>query len=95
MASEFDRQALTLREHALSIAEETFINASDASQKLMRIKQPHEFAQVQSEFMSRQAEIVADQVRESGQTMMKYSDELANSGIARIGEATRKTSKAA
>jgi len=72
-----DRQAAAICEHSMSLAEETLSNTFDFAHKLMRMKEPQEFAQIQSEFVSRQAQLLGDQTSELGQTIMQGVQEAA------------------
>jgi len=50
-----DQQATVICEHSMSFAEETLSNTFDFAHKLLRMREPQEFAQIQGEFVSRQA----------------------------------------
>jgi hypothetical protein len=50
-----DQQTAAICEHSILFAEETLSNAFDFAHKLVRMKEPQEFAQIQTEFASRQA----------------------------------------
>src|SRR5947209_5414696 len=63
-----DHQASVVRERSLLLAEETLSNTFDFAQKLVRIREPQELAQLQSEFVSRQAQVLGDQTKELGQS---------------------------
>src|SRR5262249_42096152 len=65
-----DQQTAAICEHAVSFAEETLSNTFDFAHKLVRMKEPQEFAQIQSEFVSRQAQLLGDQTKELGQRIM-------------------------
>src|SRR5262249_22076501 len=56
-----DQQAAVICEHSMSFAEETLSNAFDFAHKLLRMREPQEFAQIQGEFVSRQAQLLGDQ----------------------------------
>jgi hypothetical protein len=89
-----DHQASVIRERSLFLAEETLSNAFDFAQKLVRMKEPQELAQLQSEFVSRQAQVLADQTKEFGQTLMQGNSEMAKT-TERTAETMRKLSEAA
>src|ERR1700751_3277436 len=50
-----DQQTTAICEHSLSLAEETLSNTFDFANRLVHMKDPQEFAQIQTEFLSRQA----------------------------------------
>jgi hypothetical protein len=62
-----DQQAAVICEHSMSFTEETLSNAFDFAHKLLRMREPQEFAQIQGEFVSRQAQLLGDQTKELGQ----------------------------
>jgi hypothetical protein len=90
-----DRQAAAICEHSMSLAEETLSNTFDFAHKLMRMKEPQEFAQIQSEFVSRQAQLLGDQTSELGQTIMQGVQEAAKATREAATEPSRKRSEAA
>jgi len=57
----------------------------------MRVKEPQELAQIQSDFVSRQAQLVGDQTKELGQRMMQGVAKATQEGTAE----SRKRSEAA
>lgn len=73
-----DHQASVIRGHSMRLVEETLSNTLDFAQKLVRIKEPQELARLQSEFVSRQAQVFGDQTKELGQSIMQGANELAN-----------------
>jgi len=89
-----DEQASAIRERSMFLAEETFANTFDFVQKLLRIKEPQELPQIQSEFVSRQAQILGDQTKELGQSIMRGANEMAKTTLAGT-EQSRKRSEAA
>jgi hypothetical protein len=94
-ADGIDHQACALRERSLSLAEETLSNSFDFAQKLMRMKEPHELAQLQSEFVSRQAQMLGDHTKELGQSIMQGVNDVAKTTIEGTAESSRRRSEAA
>jgi hypothetical protein len=94
-ADGIDQQASAVRECSLSLAEETLSNTFDFAQKLMRMKEPHELARLQSEFVSRQAQTLGDQTKELGQSIMQGASEVAKTTIEGAAESSRRRSEAA
>ena len=90
-----DKQTAVICEHSMSVAEEMFSNTFDFAQKLMRMKEPQELAQIQSEFVSRQAQLLGDQTKELGQRIMQGAHDAAKMAREAAVEPTRKRSEAA
>jgi hypothetical protein len=90
-----DKQTAVICEHSMSVAEEMFSNTFDFAQKLMRMKEPQELAQIQSEFVSRQAQLLGDQPKELGQRIMQGAHDAAKMAREAAVEPTRKRSEAA
>ena len=67
MAEEFDNQTSATREHSSSLIETTLSNTFDFGHKLARLRGPQELVELQSEFVSRQSQAIADQTKELGQ----------------------------
>jgi len=90
----FDQQTSVIVGRSMLAAEETLSNTFDFLHKLVRMKDPQELAQLQSEFVSRQAQVLADQTKEFGQTLMQSASEMAKT-TERTAETIRKRSEAA
>ena|SRR6266545_1756396 len=71
------RQTSDFGKRSMSLAEETLSNAFDFAHKLVRVKDPQEVAQLHSDFISRQAHVLADEAGEAGKTMMRSANEVA------------------
>ena len=67
MAEEFDNQTSATREHSTSLIETTLSNTFDFGHKLARLRGPQELVELQSEFVSRQSQAIADQTKELAQ----------------------------
>ncbi len=91
MAADFGKQASAICEHSMSLAEKTVSNTLDCGFKMARLREPQEIMQVQTDFLSRQAQAFADQAKELNERFVKGAEELANT----FGESTRRPSKAA
>jgi hypothetical protein len=90
-----DQQTAAICEHSMTFAEETLSNTFDFGHKLMHMKEPQELAQIQSEFVSRQAQLLGDQTKELGQRIMQGAHEAAKTVREAAAEPTRKRSEAA
>jgi Phasin protein len=55
-----DQQSSAISEHSIAVAEQALSNAFDFSHKVLRIKDPQQLAQIQSEFISRQAQVLGN-----------------------------------
>ena|SRR5262249_44230558 len=87
-----DQQAAAICENSFSVAEETLSNMFDFANRLVRMKEPQEFAQMQSEFISRQARLLEDHTKELRQSIMQGAREVTHSALDRTA---RKRSEAA
>jgi hypothetical protein len=89
---DLDQQTAAICEHAVSFAEETLSNTFDFAHKLLRMKEPQEFAQIHSEFVSRQAQLVGDQAKELGQRMIQGAQNAAQHAVRSTHEAAAESS---
>jgi hypothetical protein len=89
-----DQQSSAICDHSMAVAEETLSNAFEFAHKVIRVKEPQELAQIQSDFVSRQAQLIGDQTKELGQRMMQGVQEVAKATQEGTAE-SRKRSEAA
>jgi hypothetical protein len=80
-----DRQSSAICEHSIAAAEQTLSNAFDFAHKVIGIKEPQELVQIQSDFVSRQAQVLVEQTKELGQRMMEVVQEIEKA--AEVGTA--------
>ncbi|SRR6266446_5064180 len=85
-ASGVDQQAAFIRDSML-FADETLENTFDFAHKLVRMKEPQEFARIQTEFVSRQAR--------SGQRIMQDVNDVAKTTLEGAAASSRRRSEAA
>ena len=71
-----DRQSSAICEHSIAAVEQTLSNAFDFAHKVIRIKEPQELVQIQSDFVSRQAQMLGEQTKELRQRMMEEVQEI-------------------
>jgi hypothetical protein len=71
MIGELDDQGSAFREHSMSLAEETIANTFECDFKLLRLREPQELAQIQTDFLSRQTPAIADQTKEFNEFFVK------------------------
>jgi hypothetical protein len=74
--SSVDQQAAFIRDSML-FAEETLENTFDFAHKLVRMKEPQELPQIQTEFIKRQARLLAG----SGERIMQGVDDAAKTAL--------------
>ena len=84
-----DQQAAFIRDSML-FAEETLENTFDFAHKLVRMKEPQEFARIQTEFFGRQAQVLAG----SGQRIMQDVNDVAKT-TGGAAESSRRRAEAA
>jgi hypothetical protein len=70
-AEGINQQAAELRERSVSLATEVLTNTFDFVHRAVRVKKPQEVFELQSEFLSRQAQALADQAKELSQIMLQ------------------------
>ena len=87
MAKDFESQSSAIREHTTALAEKALSNSVDFGQKCLRAKEPDELVQLQTEFMSQQAQMFAEQTRELGQQIQSATQTSYNT----VADAARKT----
>jgi hypothetical protein len=91
VVDDFGNQASAICENSLSLAEETMSNTFDCGFRMLRVREPQEFVQVQTGFVSRQAQLIADRTKELNEKWTKSAEHLANT----VAESARTKSKAA
>jgi hypothetical protein len=84
-----DRQTNDMNKRSMLVAEETLSNAFDFAHKLVAVRDPQQLATLQSEFVGRQAEIFAEQMKVLGQHALQSGNEMADATM-RAAERTRK-----
>src|SRR3977135_4526367 len=90
-----DQQAREIRERSMSLAAETLSNMFDWAQNIVQPREPKELLQRQSEFISRQAQAVAEQSKELGQSIVQGAKEVGRTTSQGIADASRRGSEAA
>ena len=88
-----DQQTSVILGRSMLAAEE-MSNTFDFLHKLVRMKDPQQLAQLHNEFVSRQAQVLGDQAKEFGQTLMQ-GVQGASEITKRTAETIRKRSEAA
>jgi hypothetical protein len=88
-------QGSAMRERFAAAAEENISNVFECLHKLARVKDPRELVHIQSEFVSRQAQVLGDQTKEFGHTIMKSASEVTKTTLERPEEKVRSRPDAA
>ena len=89
-ASGVDKQAPFIRD-SIMFAEETLENTFDFAHKLVRMKEPQELARIQTEFVGRQAQVLAG----SGQRILQDVNDVAKTTLEGAAESSRRRFEAA
>jgi hypothetical protein len=89
-----DRQTCAICEHSIAAAEQTLENAFDFAHKVVRIKEPQELVQLQSDFISRQSQVLGDQAKELRRRMMEGVQETQAATDAGMSETQRRSEAA-
>ena len=94
-ADGFTQQANAIRERSLAVAEEAMGNAAEFGNRIVRLRDPLEWAEVQSEFLSRQAQTLAEGNRKLGEALIQQSNELTDATLNQARDNMRKRAEAA
>jgi Phasin protein len=94
-AEAFGQQASVIREHSAALAQEAMGNAAEFGNRIVRIKDPLEWAEVQSDFLSKQAQLFAEGQRKLGEELIQESNDMAKNALHQTRDMGRKRSKAA
>jgi hypothetical protein len=86
-----DQQSSAICEHSIAVAEQTLSNAFDFSHKVLRMKDPLELAQIQSEFLSGNLRRFGDHTREFGQRMRQGAHDIAEATQEGMAESRRRS----
>ena len=89
-ASGVDQQAAFISDSIL-FAEETLENTFDFAHQLVRMKEPQELPGIQTEFVNRQAQVLAG----PGQRIMQDVNDVAKTALEGAAESSRRQSEAA
>jgi hypothetical protein len=87
MAKDFESQSSAFREHTTALTEKALSNSVDFGQKCLRAKEPNELVRLQTEFMSQQAQIFAEETRELGRQIQSATQASYDT----LADAARKT----
>jgi phasin family protein len=94
-ADSFDQQASEVRHRSMTLATEALSNAFDFAQKASQAKDPQHLVQLQSEFISHQAQAVAEQSKLLGDSISRGANEIGKMTAQRVAEVSRRAPHAA
>ena len=89
-ADAFGHQASSIREHSAALFEQSMGNAAELGNRLARSKDPLQWAEAQSAFLSKQAQAMASGAQSLGEALINSSNEVASVGLQRVRETSRK-----
>ena len=95
VADSFGYQASSIREHSAALVEQSMENVAEFGSKLARTRHPLEWAEVQSEFLSKQAQVIASGVQGLGEALVNGSNDVANAGLHQLRDSSRRGRRAA
>lgn len=90
MAKDFESRSSAIREHATTLTEKVLSNSVDFGKKCLRAKEPDELVQLQTEFMSQQTQIFAEQAKELGQKIQSAT-QAAYTALADVARKTEQS----
>jgi phasin family protein len=94
-ADGFTQQATAIREQSVALAEQAMGNTAEFGTRMARLRDPLEWAEAQSEFLSKQAQTLAEGNRRLGEILIQQSTEVADATLHQARETTRKRAEAA
>lgn len=74
----FNQQGSAIHQHSLLLAEKTLSNSLEFGNKVVRAKEPQEFIRLQSEYMTKQAELLAEHAKKLEQSIVQTSNEITS-----------------
>lgn len=93
-ADAFGYQASSIREHSTAVLEQSMGNAAELGNRLAHSKDALQWAEAQSEFMSKQAQVMASGAQSLGEALINSSNGVASAGLDQVREASRKRARA-
>ncbi len=80
-AEVFGQQAARIRETSSELSEQMISNAAELGNRLARSKDPLEWAEAQSAFLGKQAQVLAAGAQNLGEAFVNGSSEVASAGV--------------
>jgi phasin family protein len=91
----FDKQASAVRDRSLLLAKETIANSMEFAHRAMHVRDPQELLQLQSVYLSKQAQTLAEHSKHFGQSIAQGVYQIGNVTSQGLKEASRAVSEAA
>ena len=91
----FDKQASEVRDRSLLMVKETIANSMEFAHRAMHVRDPQELLQLQNEFLSKQAQTLAEHSRHFAQSIAQGVHQIGNVTSQGLREASRTASEAA
>jgi phasin family protein len=92
---EVEQQASEIRGRLLSLTEATLANSFEFAQKVVQARGPQELLQLESEFISRQAQLITEQSKRLSESAMRGAQEVGSMASQRVEEPRRRAAHAA
>jgi hypothetical protein len=73
-----------IQDRSISLATETLANTFYFADKVVSVKEPQEVLQLQSEFMARQVQTLAEQTKELGQIMLQGANMVSRNAVEQM-----------
>jgi hypothetical protein len=67
-----------IQQHSLFLAEKALSNTLEYGDRIVRVGDPQELVRIQTEFMSKQAELFAEHAKKMEQSVSQATDEIAS-----------------
>jgi hypothetical protein len=74
----FNRQGSAIHQNSLLLAEQTLSNSLEFGTKLAQAREPQELIRLQSEYMAKQAELLAEHAKKLERSMVQTSNEMTS-----------------
>ena len=78
----------------MSMATDTLSNSIDFAHRALKVRQPQDLLQLQTEFVSRQAQVVAENSKMLGETIARGASEMGKFTSQGLEEASRRSQAA-
>jgi hypothetical protein len=89
-ADNFDQHAAEVRERSISMATQTLTNSMDFARRAINVREPQELFQLQSEFLSKQAQALAEQSKLFGESVAEGAQQMGKFASQGLNEVSRK-----
>jgi hypothetical protein len=90
-----EQQASEIRGRLLSLTEATLSNSFDFALKIVQARDPQDLLQIESDFISRQAQLIAEQSKQMGESAMQEAQKVGRMTSRRVEETSRRAPQAA